>query len=183
MNREELFLSVINELRSRIAAADEYSLIKASALVRQLVLEERPLVSVANKSLGLKFSFRVAPFKDDDFQINRNATWLFRDIFPRGTSPAAPIWQTVNRDDFLRAKCLAYLPDRFSVREVVKFCAHVKGGVHHGEPKDRLDVLMNEIDENSRVQGIGLAVKSIQGIGDALLDGIKPLVDALEAQK
>jgi hypothetical protein len=42
---------------------------------------------------------------------------------------------------------------------------------------------MNEIDENSRVQGIGLAVKSIQGIGDALLDGIKPLVDALEAQK
>jgi hypothetical protein len=61
VNTDEFFLRTLNDLASRLLPPqDDYDLLKASALIRLLLLDERPLAEQVNESRRMKIHYAVA---------------------------------------------------------------------------------------------------------------------------
>lgn len=60
MDSRLLFLSTLEDLESRLQDPEgEYKMLRAAGLLRQLILENPPLMATVNKVHGIKLKFRV----------------------------------------------------------------------------------------------------------------------------
>jgi hypothetical protein len=59
MNPDLLFLHSLADLAARIASADEYEVLRAAGILRQLLLDDQPLVHIVNRGPRLKLVFRM----------------------------------------------------------------------------------------------------------------------------
>ena len=54
IDSEALFLRTLDDCRSAIAGEDEYELLRSTGLLRQLLIDGRPLVDVVNQKYHKK---------------------------------------------------------------------------------------------------------------------------------
>jgi len=59
MEDEELFIAKLMELERYLAAGDDYSMLRAAALLRQLLLDSAPLSHRVNRNAKLKLRFTI----------------------------------------------------------------------------------------------------------------------------
>jgi hypothetical protein len=174
MNQSELFLEIANDLQQRIdSPRNEYALLKASGLLRQLLVDNGPFVILLNREYRVPLRFKV---------MNRDAGT------PLGIDSPGIRWVNTNTfdfpfrevkvDDFLAYKTIAINGETYTVKQVIKCVAHTLGGVHYYRPEDDREERLMQIDSQLQVNEVGALCEAMAGIAVSTLEALKPLITA-----
>jgi hypothetical protein len=173
------FLRKVDEVRWRMQTGDYFDMIMAAALLRHLVLDEAPLLHKANRDLKLKLEFEVSrPLAPIPPHIPK-PIFQMPNIDPQTAPPGFPT-EIVGLDRLLGYHVLSTHGHDFTVKDVLKNCAHVRGGVHLGEPQ-QCDLLLFEAD-GLEIGGHPSAMLALRQIANVLLKGVEPLAEAVLKQ-
>lgn len=178
---DELFVRRYDDLVRGIESTDDYELLKLAAGLRQLLLDEEPLLHRANRSRRLKIRFRV----------NRvDAASGLLDIIPDGVLFHAQgldplIFQTKvgaeekTLDQFLSQNLIESRSGAVSVSDIIKFSANKIGGVHfdtkRSEDEARVERLLATMSQFG-AHSLAIALRTITSI---VLVGLRPLRDSI----
>ena len=123
MNRhEESFVNALNDLREKVKSNDRYQLIKASGILRLLLLD--PLIHEVNRKHKIKIKF---------YLTSRNN---------RRTNA-----KSLTLDKFLATEWQANREHTYTIKEIIETSANHLGGVHVKEPKQKKEIDLIEIYE------------------------------------
>ena len=183
MVESELFLHTVADLREKLLAKDQYSILRSAALMRQLVLDGKPLIHLANRVHKIRLEFVVSPMEPRNPPLESGMLWWGNDIYPYPFMSGQHLWRTVNLDGLLATDCVRSETQDFTVKDVLKFCANVSGGVHLGQPTDALERELAAIDDVGNIAGLSVSLSALPGIGKVLLAGLQPLIDAVNTEK
>lgn len=194
-----LFLHTIQDLESKLNKPTEYSLIKASGLLRLLIAEDKPGVPRPGSSLGLQIAnevnvnldFKTSQSIDQQSKIGNAAgdfmgldSLLFFRRYPR------EIENVIEIDDFLNWPVATTEQGISTVYHMIKTLAEVSGGIHSGEPKT-LKLEKNRVADLSKVYASPnannesnlISIQFIEKISLIVLQAFKPVVSAVLSQK
>ena len=177
MDAEQLFLARCSQLSRLLESHDQIELLDLSAILRQLLLNDHPLVHKANTEQRIKLKFHVGHFrrKTDPFVL---AQTLEDGLDPETRLPGSPASE-VNLDGFLNHPVLYLKGEPHSVKDVVLFTANVAGGVHHtATPKDA-QLLLAEFARRFGIGGLPAGIRQLRAIARVTLKGLQPLIDVL----
>ncbi len=175
MQDDELFLRTVADLSKKVNLGTAYDWLRASALVRQLLLDGHPLGDRVKKSYGFKFQFEVP---DVSGSVDDHTLFFMAADSLLGAMPK----RTVNKDGFLAAPLIYVKPKWFTVHEIVDTVAHALGGVHLSAPKAGSQEELSALNASLQVLGGGAAVAQVRGIGHMTIVGLKPLATAVAAR-
>lgn len=179
MDSDQLFLQTLDELKVRLAQTpDEYSVIRIAAILRQLLLDEQPLVEQVNRGRQTKLRFR---FYEAALPAMPGATLVAATIsIQPGPNPPTGGRVVEGTLKQLLAAPAAYFKGRLaSVRDVIRYGANVAGGVHHSSAKTDQDQALLGFGRLMDAFGLPADVRSLVGIGYVVADGLEPLRDAV----
>lgn len=135
LNREELFLYTVRDLRTKIRTNSTYSLIRACGLCRQLLLDSPSLVDQVNKPYKLSLKFHIKDHRNAPLSINYKGAGS-RTILPIGNS------KFVGLNEFLATRVLHSGKNEFTVKEIINTACHYYGGIHAGKPDTKQSSLI-----------------------------------------
>ena len=186
MDRNALFVRTIEDLRSKIASNDEYESLKASGLIRTLLLDSGNLVDEVNRRFRLKITFTYADssqgYPAEMRKLLNPSQWAVLDGLYPGTQITTAVNVTTNRGPFLSQMVLINRGEELSVKDVIKYAANVLGGVHAGKVKK------GESKEEALEKLTGLfgnlptALMQLRAIAHVVLDGLEPLYVAAKVE-
>lgn len=175
MDIDRFFLETLDDLESRaIWGASEYSLLRASALLRELLIDERPLVHQVNRKrqIRLRFGVRQAPPRDSN-----DLFWL--GIDPSQSVEAAGLTggtvTEVGIPQLLGLEMLFLGAFTLTARDLITLGANVRGGVHHGPATDPKHKAMQEFSIQVSHGRTPIELVGMIPITNVLLVGLEPL--------
>lgn len=181
MDAESLFLNRCKQLSEKINSGNEIDMLDSSAILRQLLIDGTPVLHQANLKYKLKPEFTVCDFsvQPDEFTVNLS---LEDGLDPDTRRPGAPR-KAVGLDGFLSHPVVYLKGKPHSVRDIIKHCAEVLGGVHlTNNPKERQKLLANYSAEFS-IGGLPGATRQMAAVGRVALKGFAPLINAIESSR
>ena len=133
MDTEDLFIQSLEDLHYSLACSDRYEVLRASHLIRQLLLDGgNSLVTRVNRTHHLKIAYPAAPLPEAP--SDPTATWFAGDalaVFNASTPPAMVKWAELEKTTV--ARCEGH---EYTVHDIIDYSAHVAGGVHKTDPSD-----------------------------------------------
>jgi hypothetical protein len=84
--------------------------------------------------------------------------------------------------EFLATHCLSFHQFDYSVKDIIKTCAHYKGGVHSVNPIDDKDRKILNLDEVMSIAGLEASLANLKGISMIAIDGLETLTQAISAK-
>ena len=167
---DRLFLETLDDLEARIREdASEYDLLRAAALLRELLVDESRLVDQVNRApkVAPRFRLRVkTPDPGNDFEF-----WL-------GLDPSAEVDVPISELDLkeLLRTSVVFLPSsRITVLQVITLAANVRGGVHRGKPKDPAHAAFENFPLKLRHGEMPVELLLVETISRIVLAGLYPL--------
>jgi hypothetical protein len=172
---DRFFLETLDDLESRaIWGASEYSLLRASALLRELLIDERPLVHQVNRKrqLRLRFGVRQAPPRDS------------KDLFWLGIDPSESVEAAglaggkvveVGVPQLLGLEMLFLGASTLTARDLITLGANVQGGVHHGPARDPQHRALQDFSIQVSHGRTPIELVAMIPISHVLLAGLEPL--------
>jgi hypothetical protein len=146
-----MFKVKFEELERYATNPSNYSLIQASNPIRSLLLDSQPLVDILNQPKKLPITYRV-----NDRHWQEESQDLVPVLLWREINPMFPDQTTdIKKDAFLKYTCVSYLEHNISVRDILKFYAYVRGGIHLDNGEKEYDHLRNAFD-TIKVQGLSI---------------------------
>jgi hypothetical protein len=172
---EEHLLRTLRDIDEKLVVGDRYSVLRASGLLRQLLMDGNPLVHVVSRKYRVQIVFRTLDFHEP-VPVEPEAHWRVLDPspFPGAKTTDCTLSQ------FLAAPCLKWTGALASVHDLISVCANAMGGVHLGKAKTSAEQVLLDWDEAVTVLGEQPSVTTIAGICRIVLRAMKPLVDALQ---
>lgn len=155
---EKLFVRRFDDLLLGLNARDDYEIVKVGAILRQLLLDDTPLIHKANRHHRIKLHFTVNNIFVNELPIQPDIHFQAASIDPSMLS--LPVGtKTLSLDKFLKMEVLSAQTQKFTVREIIKYAANKAGGVHYGETLDpRESALLDTLD---KLGGFGIPAISI----------------------
>jgi hypothetical protein len=94
--------------------------------------------------------------------------------------------RTIGLSDLLAVRCMMFPKAHYTVREVIKLCANVRGGVHLGKP-DEPDKAALFFDSVAAIsphpeQFNNASSFVIREVAKVVINGMQPLVLAIQAK-
>lgn len=86
----------------------------------------------------------------------------------------------VDLDNFLSAPCMTNQGITYSIRNIIKVCANIKGGIHVGQPITAAESELIQLDEVHKIFDQEPSIAALQQIASVGLRGLQPLVDAIQ---
>lgn len=180
MEPVQLFFATLDDLKVRITPGTEYNLVRASGLLRQLYLDQTPLINLVNRQTKLKLSFEIKKWPDSIPQIGKLEVQSPEpdDQMPR---------KAVDFKTFLSTKTLFYHEHVYTVKDIIKAVSNVQGGVHKGVPKNDKERYLEKDQFTSFKFGIegsapmDLAKLLIKPIAQVTLRSLQPIKKGLQA--
>jgi hypothetical protein len=170
---EWYFQKMVQELDEITHRGDEYSLIRSSLILRQLLLDG--FVHTVNTS-KVKLRFDVS--SDSPYSTLRSEI-LFSapDIDPEPYN--RPI-QNLSLRDFLEKHCVTYLGNAITVADVIRATAHSLGGAHRDSPRTPKDRVLVDLSSSISIAGDqqDVVLRVIASISRVTLRALKPLLGA-----
>jgi hypothetical protein len=173
---ERLFLATLADISEKLAHGTWYDLVKAAALLRQLLLDDTPLVHRVNRNIRKPISFIVTDYVTLP-PLTPDHHW--QNLDPSGFPGARTL--TINLGKLLAAPCLTTNGVTASVKDLIKACANAKGGVHLGRAETSEEQAVLDWDEAVRAIGQEPSGLAIAGLCRVVLHGVRPLVGAIMA--
>jgi len=185
---EKLILCVSEELRQYLSRGDEYSALKSSGLLRQLLLDSYPLVDQANKKFRIPIRYRVnSTVIDNMMRRCRSPVFAcFIDLLCPKDSGGFPVETTpseLTRDQFLAVKPIFYDNVKsVTIKELIDHAAHILGGVHAGKAKNDSDRELNFVHDQFRIGNHAISLHILFPISKIVLAATEPLRQAITTQ-
>lgn len=188
---DRLFLAALDELTARARPrSPEFDLVRAAGLLRELLLDERPLVHQVKRRGRPTPTFRIRRRKPD----YSGEPWWWLDALDADTvvtdAMAGPV-ETVRLPGLLAVPmiCLGAAdrsnrePFRYlTVRDLVRYHAHVAGGVHRSPAKEPLHLALEEFPLKIGFGTVPMEAVAIACITSVVLKGLDPLRRAIQAE-
>ena len=182
-----VFLYKYNRLEELYSSGNLYGLLEASAIIRHMLIDKNSLVDQVKGQTKITFEVvpdllerNIAVFQDEPLFKNARRS-SFVDISGGGYGR-----DDVSVERFLATKIFYHEGAMFSVKQLVKFFANVKGGVHldqrvRDEDYKAMEALEKAIsipivDENFRVISNHVYFQAIGTISKIVLDGLRVLI-------
>jgi hypothetical protein len=182
MDAEALFLSTLDDLGQRVEAADEYSLLRGTALLRQLLMEGDRLVDVVNRSHRLKLRYEVCGRRYTEVVLEDNPVFYSALGGIHRSGSQAPSAELLPLDDFLKTTVLVVKGKRITIGELITYAANVAGGVHLGKPRDAEVEALAEFREVVAL-GQPVQIAQLRSVILVVLDALDALRRAVEAHQ
>jgi|GEM_PF-2525998 len=160
MTHAELFIKTIDDLRERQIKGDEYNMLRACGLLRHLLTDALPLVQIIERSMRKKLLFTVSSF--DDIKISGQRTKAYTCIIDIDYTYVDH--KTLDLDAFRKHICFIVREHDYSVSNIIKAGANIKGGVHTGRPENEKERIIVSIDDIPRRQNKELFLHTINAI-------------------
>jgi len=173
---EALFLGTVVDLDKKIIERDWYAALRAAGSLRQLLLDG--LLDRANAVHRVSFIFRTNEFASEPPGPQYEARWINLD--PAHISTVTI--ESLRLGDFLAARCLVFKGNLATVKDIIKACANVKGGVHLGPPKPGAETVVVSFDEICTICGLPASLNALMGLCRITLNAVMPLVVKINAQ-
>lgn len=173
MSPEELFVHGLNDLHSAITSRNEYDVLHASKILRQLLLDGDRLVFAVNRSHSLKISFRIhVPTMPPDF-ILKDGTWMVIEALDTSETKKAP--SELGIDEFLKVVVGGSRGQLVTVKDVIKFSAINLGGVHFKEAKKEEEQKLMDLMKTYFFPTEKPLIAALRVIGRIVLASMLPL--------
>jgi hypothetical protein len=179
-NDEILFLSTYQDIENRLNAKEPYEILYISALIRELFLDDFPLVDQVNKNYKLKILFKITETQAKIPGLPMPIFYSVHDGFDPDTAirPGFRIIE-VNRNKFFKACVLAIRGKEYSVREIILFEANIMGGVHASTAKTDKEKALKQID-SLFIGGYRSSLGLLKAIARVILKALEPLKKIIE---
>lgn len=175
---ERLLVETIRDIEGRLGVGTAYDLVRVSGLLRQLLIDERPLIHEANTEYRIKLRFCVAA-RREPFPID-----LDRFAFHfHSLTPSLGGVEEVTLDTFLRLVVVEHNRQVFSVRDVVLTGAHVMGGIHNSPPKTEVEERLVQLAADMELAHSPLPHAVIRDIALVTIQAALPLLAAIVAKR
>lgn len=179
--REQLFLRSLTELEQCVGSEDWYVNLHVSRILRQLLVDAHPLVDQVNKKYRLKLEF-WAGLPDPELQKGPDGSmWALLDGFDPDTGRPGRPTAVLTKGQFLDAKVISDGKRVYSVKDLVAFEAHVKGGVHAGVSKDDKDKELERFSDFLHFKDLRISLGQLKVAGRVVLKALAPLRSAIES--
>lgn len=89
--------------------------------------------------------------------------------------------KTVTLQQFLSIKCLFYRGHNYSVSDIIKACAHVRGGIHSGVANSEKEKSILDLNEVLEVGGVDATLATLKGIMKVSVNGLEPLTSKVKS--
>lgn len=172
---EERFICSVFDLQNRINTASCNDLLEASAILRRLLLDARPLAHLANQQYKIKLGFPVLPEKQF-VSTPQIPTYTHTNLSPLYSNE---VTERLSLGAFLTQTVVKSANSKFTVRDVVDLCANIKGGIHFGKPKTESEEELLTIDKHFNPSLIEASLYAIADLSWCVIQGLKPLIDAI----
>lgn len=180
MLAEWLFVETVSDVRRRSedpGSRSRYELLGIAPLLRKLLLDGSALVdSVRTARREVPIEFRINPWslpdeRGDDlpYAIRLGGSKLIG-------SPDGLALSSV--EDFTRARVGLVDAADLTVRQVVRYYAHVEGGVHFGIPKEDGQQTINEMAPVLLGNTTG-QIEILGHLGQVVVEALTPLCDSI----
>lgn len=183
---ESIFLHIINDIEEISESANTYKILKASGLIRQLLIDNNCLVDQINREHKEKILFRVQQKPEllndtanDDGTVRKSwfgITLIFPGIDSRNT-------ELLNKDNFFKYKLLNFGEHEFSVLEVIKICANKYGGVHSEDIKDEREKLLDNLNSSFTLLNFDCVIYAMHGIMMVCYNALLPLANKIKTKE
>jgi hypothetical protein len=184
---EELFVKSLEDLANKIASGDGYETLRASLILRQLLLDDYPLVDQVNRErrLRLRFEVGVDAHGERVRQIPGVLFWSTQDTFDPDVPPLGNNLTRLvcTRAQFLSRPVLLTDGRTYSVADIISFEANVMGGVHAGSAKEDKDRALLTVGHLFGIEGLRAPLRQLQAIGRVVLKGLQPLRDQINMER
>jgi hypothetical protein len=147
MNSQTLFARVVEDLQQRLQHPDdEYQIIRTSGLLRLLLLDEHPLLTVACPKVKARFEICPTPLNVaksvSAHDEPKDAVFVGVKVAPTPGRPTVHL----NLPEFLHATAgSSSWTGAFSVRQVIKTGSTAFGGIHFAVPRDPEEAAIGEV--------------------------------------
>lgn len=179
MQDGRFFLETLSELRQRtLSTASEYDVLKASGLLRLLLVER--FAQDVSQNAGIPLVFRGA----QQLEIERPAEGVLMDVNwleldPRHISPEHQRVE-LTLDEFLQRPLMRLFDEDFTVKNVIRVAANGLGGVHRGRITISFDKRLAKRTEGSSVSdalndNLHIVVSQVRQIAMATREACEPL--------
>jgi hypothetical protein len=149
----------------------------AAAAIRQLLIDQHPLVTVVNRQrrIPIKFEVNEIPsYLTERLEEEHRVLYLGPALSPTRSNLGAGT-RLLNRDQFLQVPVLLTAWRSVTVRNFVKFAANKAGGVHFDETVDEttesLNALMRAVDN----EDFPVFANTMATIAEITVRGLQPL--------
>lgn len=173
---EETLLRFVLDLQARIVVRDRFNLREASAILRRLLLDARPIIHLVNRNYRQKLWF---PFIEER-HINKvpdGSTFRFVNLCPEFADPAEI--ELISLDKFLAVPVVWDKERSFTVRDVIDVSANLKGGIHFDEPVSQEQRSLIKLDKRYLPDFVDASFAALPGIGWSTISSARPLVDEI----
>lgn len=158
VERDRLFLETLQDLETRSAGrATEYEVLRSAVLLRELLLDESPLVHQVNRDRKVPITFR-ANVSDPIWEIAGSpppSFWARQDGFdPDTAAMRAPQIADLDLPAFLSQVIIVRRGTELTVKDVIRQVAHVLGGVHAGSAQEAEEHALAEVSASFRIGGL-----------------------------
>ena len=177
MDATPLFLARCKQIETAMMSSNEIELLDLSAHLRQLLIDDTSPLHKVNRERRFKLKFVVGEFRQRPDSHTRILS-LEDGVDPETRPPGSPRKQ-VSLGGFLGHTILYLQGQPRSVGDVIKFAAHVAGGVHQAAPKDK-QKLIEDYSSQVSIGGLPGAIRQLQAIARVALRGLRPLIETTE---
>jgi hypothetical protein len=168
----ELFVRTLNDLDSKTRSNDPYDILMIAGLVRKLLLDDYPLADQVNRKTKHKIRFEVGS-EPAFVKMLSTATYIHGDAIDGKTAPGPT--ELLSKKEFLRFTIVISDGVRYSVKDVIKFAAHVSGAIHKTSPSTDAERSLQTIDSHFRFGRHSPSALQLRAIGRTVLNGLAPL--------
>lgn len=160
---------------------DPYTILKASGLLWQLLLDEHPLVDQVNRNYRIKIKFDIGdPLIPKNLHPNTILFSVGQCIDPDLNYPGVGRI-TVSRDRFFKTEVLVAKDNkRFTVRDIIALEANVMGGKHSGQTKEVKLGLLKEAATIIEAFDLRSTLILLKGIIRVVVRAIEPLSQEID---
>jgi hypothetical protein len=182
VERDRLFLETLRDLEAKSAGgATGYDVLRSSALLRQLLLDDAPLIHQVNRERRLPITFRVN-VRPPIWKIlgpPLPEVWTLQDGLDPETAPAPEI-ADLKLDAFLSQMVIFRRGEEFTVRDVIQQVANILGGIHAGSEQNPREQALAAVSAAFVIEGLDPVIRSLAAVGRVVVRALRPLQAEIE---
>lgn len=174
MDIRVLFLNKIQELRRLLAEPNEFNMILASAIVRQLLIDDCPLLTVIARETGQPLLYQTGAVGMVEWAKSITGSYpaVFTCAHSLGITKFAGSIRALKIKEFLSLDVLVLTGDVYTVYDVITYCANAAGGIHHTPKGDRLKNMLEKPEIT--LGNVSIIPQLMEGIADSVAWACRP---------
>lgn len=173
---EALFIRTVGDLSSASRSDDWYKLLKSSAPLRLLLLDN--LLHKANERHRIDIQFLVAAPPIQPCPVDFDRIW--HPISPRGLPMENTVY--VGLKKFLKLIVFESKTYKITIKDIIRTAANADGGVHFGSAKMHQEALILDVDRETIRMGQTASRHILKNICEITAQGMTPLLNNIQGK-